>query len=129
MVSITRGGMGPPVGSGVSLLPHVGQVDEHRLDAQMGKNLARISGMERFRVEVLMQGWQPKRSASAMDLSRMSLTRCSLSFISDRMVAEPGVTPRYCSISSGAAKDRREEPICLDRSFVRKGLSPSMRSR
>ena len=24
-----------------------------------GKNLARISGMERFRVEVLMQGWQP----------------------------------------------------------------------
>ena len=78
------------------------------------------------REEVLMQGWQPTNSLCSTSSSISSCTRFSLSFISPRMLKEPGVMSRNCSIYSPLAKDRREDPICLDSSLVLKGLSPGM---
>ena len=44
------------------------------------------------------------RSRSVTERSKTSFTRCSRSFISPRIVAEPGVTPSRSAIASGGAK-------------------------
>ena len=44
-------------------------------------------------------------------------------------LTEPGVTSKNRSIYSGEAKDRREEPICAERSLVLNFLSPGIISR
>ena len=76
-----------------------------------------------------MQGWQPKYSSFSRSRSTSSRTAPPLSFISPRILTEPGVMSRYFSMFSGEAKDSRAEPICFESSLVLKGFSPGMTSR
>ena len=87
------------------------------------------SSVEKHRLEVLMQGWQPKTLWRSRSSSISSCTRCSLSFISPRTLREPGVMSRKASICSAEAKDSREEPMALDSTLVRKGLSGGSSNR
>ena len=76
-----------------------------------------------------MQGWQPTYSPFRISSSMTRRTRRSLSFTRPRTLREPGVMSRNCSMYSGAAKLRREEPICLEKTLVLKCFSPTIISR
>ena len=87
------------------------------------------SAMENFTVEELMHGWQQRYSSFVSSRSMSRCTAFSLSFISPSTLTEPGVMSSSRSMWSALAKLKREEPICLERSFVLKGFVPGISSR
>ena len=65
--------MGPTAPSGF-LVPRIGKVYQQGDNPKAGSSVFRTSSIERFTVEVLMQGWQPKWPVSATVRSRINCT-------------------------------------------------------
>ena len=73
-----------------------------------------------------MQGWQPRKGSFNTSESMSSWTWFSLSLASPRMLTEPGVMSKNCSMYSSPAKDSLAELICFERFFVLNFLFPGI---
>ena len=76
-----------------------------------------------------MQGWQPMELSFKTSASIKSRTWFSVSLASPRMLTEPGVISKNCSMYVPSAKESRAEPICLERFFVLNFLPPGIMRR